>query len=177
MVGTLPAISIQSTSAILPKVLCCFEIRNQGASSRFPAGPEKFPACQALPHLRSKSLQTTPILGSFLIFASIAQRYLLRTCRGKPQSPMPPAGGNHGDCRAGKGGTYMKEPTYKHYDELPLFLSAAMVAQVLGISLPAAMHCCTAKASPPSVSAGGWWCPGTSSHSLVEHHTGGSSAA
>ena len=28
----------------------------------------------------------------------------------------------------------MKESTYKHYDELPLFLSAAMVARVLGIS-------------------------------------------
>ena len=28
----------------------------------------------------------------------------------------------------------MKESTYKAYDDLPLFLNAAMVAQVLGIS-------------------------------------------
>ena len=28
----------------------------------------------------------------------------------------------------------MKESTYKHYDELPLFLSATIVARVLGIS-------------------------------------------
>ena len=28
----------------------------------------------------------------------------------------------------------MKESTYKTYDELPLFLNAAMVAQVLGVS-------------------------------------------
>ena len=39
------------------------------------------------------------------IFASIAQRYLLRTCRGKPQTPMPPAGGSCGFGRTGKGGT------------------------------------------------------------------------
>ena len=28
----------------------------------------------------------------------------------------------------------MKESTYKTYDDLPLFLNAAMVAQVLGVS-------------------------------------------
>ena len=28
----------------------------------------------------------------------------------------------------------MKESTYKNYDDLPLFLNAAMVAQVLGVS-------------------------------------------
>ena len=58
----------------------------------------------------------------------------------------------------------MKESTYKHYDELPLFLSAAMVAQVLGISTSssyALLH--TARASPPSASVDGWQCPGTSS--------------
>lgn len=29
----------------------------------------------------------------------------------------------------------MKESSYKNYDELPLFLNAAMVAKVLGVSL------------------------------------------
>ena len=28
----------------------------------------------------------------------------------------------------------MKEPMYKHYDELPLFLNAELVAKVLGVS-------------------------------------------
>ena len=28
----------------------------------------------------------------------------------------------------------MKESTYKNYDDLPLFLNAAMVAQVLGVA-------------------------------------------
>lgn len=38
-------------------------------------------------------------------FASIAQRYLLRACRGLPLTPMPPAGGSRGFGRTGKGGT------------------------------------------------------------------------
>ena len=46
---------------------------------------------------------TTPSVVN--IFASIAQRYLLRTCRGKPLTPMPPAGGSRGLGRTGKGGT------------------------------------------------------------------------
>lgn len=32
----------------------------------------------------------------------------------------------------------MKESTYKTYDDLPLFLNAAMVAQVLGVALSSA---------------------------------------
>ena len=32
----------------------------------------------------------------------------------------------------------MKESTYKTYDQLPLFLNAEMVAQVLGISISSA---------------------------------------
>ena len=106
MVGTLPAISIQSTSGNFAQ--SALLVRNQKLRRLVPVSrrAREIPSMPGTsPHLRSEALQTTPILGPFLIVASIAQRYLLRTCRGSPLTPMPPAGGNRGLSRIGKGGT------------------------------------------------------------------------
>ena len=41
----------------------------------------------------------------------------------------------------------MKESKFTNYDELPLFLNAKLVAQTLGIGLPAHTSSCTMRAS------------------------------
>ncbi len=46
---------------------------------------------------------------------------------------------------------------------MPLFLNAAMVAQVLGISPSSSYALLHSKGSPPFASADGWWCPEISS--------------
>ena len=71
----------------------------------------------------------------------------------------------------------MKEPTYKHYDELPLFLSAAMVAQVLGISPSSSYALLLSKGFPTLRIGGRMVVPRDQFIAWVEHHTGGSSAA
>ena len=71
----------------------------------------------------------------------------------------------------------MKESTYKHYDELPLFLNAAMVAQVLGIS-PSSSYALLHSKGFPTLRAGGRMVvPRDQFIAWVEQHTGGSSAA
>ena len=71
----------------------------------------------------------------------------------------------------------MKESTYKHYDELPLFLNAAMVAQVLGIS-PSSSYALLHSKGFPTLRVGGRMAvPGNQFIAWVEQHTGGSSAA
>ena len=71
----------------------------------------------------------------------------------------------------------MKESTYKHYNELPLFLSAAMVAQVLGIS-PSSSYALLHNKGFPTLRVGGRMVlPRDQFIAWVEHHTGGSSAA
>lgn len=57
----------------------------------------------------------------------------------------------------------LKESTYKHYDELPLFLSAAMVAQVLGISTSSSYALLHSKGFPTLRVGGRMAVPGTSS--------------
>ena len=71
----------------------------------------------------------------------------------------------------------MKESTYKRYDDLPLFLSAAMVAQVLGIS-PSSSYALLHSKGFPTLRVGGRMAvPGNQFIAWVEQHTGGSSAA
>ena len=43
----------------------------------------------------------------------------------------------------------MKLSVYKSYDDLPLFLNARMVAQVLGVSISTAYELLTAPGFPP----------------------------
>ena len=43
----------------------------------------------------------------------------------------------------------MKESTYKNYDDLPLFLNAAMVARVLGVAPSSAYELMHEKDFPP----------------------------
>ena len=64
----------------------------------------------------------------------------------------------------------MKESTYKHYDELPLFLSATIVARVLGISTSSSYALLHSKGFP-TLRVGGQFI------AWVDQHTGGSSAA
>ena len=71
----------------------------------------------------------------------------------------------------------MKESTYKHYDELPLFLSAAMVAQVLGISTSSSYVLLHSKGFPTLRVGGRMVVPRDQFLTWVEQHTGGSSAA
>ena len=51
----------------------------------------------------------------------------------------------------------MKESVYKTSDDLPLFLNANLVAQVLGVSPSSGS--CTNQASRYCVWAAAWWCP------------------
>ena len=67
----------------------------------------------------------------------------------------------------------MKQSDYSNYDELPLFLSAEMVAKVLGISISSAyelMH----EASFPTLRVGSRIVvPKEKFYQWVESHTGG----
>ena len=71
----------------------------------------------------------------------------------------------------------MKESTYKFYDELPLFLSAAMVAEVLGISPSSSYALLHSKGFPTLRIGGRMAVPRDQFITWVEQHTGGSSAA
>ena len=71
----------------------------------------------------------------------------------------------------------MKESTYKHYDELPLFLNATMVAKVLGISPSSSYALLHSKGFPTLRVGGRMVVPRDQFIAWVEHHTGGSSAA
>ena len=53
----------------------------------------------------------------------------------------------------------MNESIYKSYDELPLFLNARMVAQLLGVSPSSAYELMHEKAFPLCGSAAVWWFP------------------
>ena len=57
----------------------------------------------------------------------------------------------------------MKESTYKSYDDLPLFLNAATVAAVLGVSPSSGYELLHRRASPPCVSGTASWFPRNSS--------------
>ena len=71
----------------------------------------------------------------------------------------------------------MKESTYKHYDELPLFLNATMVAKVMGISPSSSYALLHSKGFPTLRVGGRMVVPRDQFIAWVEHHTGGSSAA
>ena len=71
----------------------------------------------------------------------------------------------------------MKESTYKRYDELPLFLSAAMVAQVLGISPSSSYALLHSKGFPTLRIGRRMVVPREQFIDWVEQHTGGSRAA
>ena len=71
----------------------------------------------------------------------------------------------------------MKESTYKHYDELPLFLNATMVAKVMGISPSSSYALLHSKGFPTLRVGGRMVVPRDQFIAWVEHHTGGSGAA
>ena len=71
----------------------------------------------------------------------------------------------------------MKESTYKFYDELPLFLSAAMVAEVLGISPSSSYALLHSKGFPTLRIGGRMVVPRDQFLAWVDQHTGGSGAA
>ena len=71
----------------------------------------------------------------------------------------------------------MNKSAYKHYDELPLFISAAMVAQVLGISTSSSYALLHSKGFPTLRVGGRMVVPRDQFIAWVEQHTGGSSAA
>lgn len=71
----------------------------------------------------------------------------------------------------------MKESTYKHYDELPLFLNATMVAKVMGISPSSSYALLHSKGFPTLRVGGRMVVPRDQFIAWVEQHTGGSSAA
>ena len=71
----------------------------------------------------------------------------------------------------------MKETTYKHYDELPLFLNATMVAKVMGISPSSSYALLHSKGFPTLRVGGRMVVPRDQFIAWVEQHTGGSSAA
>ena len=52
----------------------------------------------------------------------------------------------------------MQESTFTNYDQLPLFLNANTVAQVLGVSISSAYDSCTRRASLRCGSATASWC-------------------
>ena len=52
----------------------------------------------------------------------------------------------------------MQESTFTNYDQLPLFLNANAVAQVLGVSSPVPTSSCTRRAFPRCGSATASWC-------------------
>ena len=67
----------------------------------------------------------------------------------------------------------MKESTYKTYDDLPLFLNAAMVAQVLGVS-PASSYELMHEKDFPALRIGNRIVvPKEAFIRWVEQHTGG----
>ena len=71
----------------------------------------------------------------------------------------------------------MNKSTYKHYDELPLFLNASQVAQVLGIS-PSSSYALLHSKDFPTLRVGGRIVvPRDQFIAWVEQHTGGSGAA
>ena len=71
----------------------------------------------------------------------------------------------------------MNKSTYKRYDDLPLFLSAAMVARVLGISPSSSYALLHSKGFPTLRIGGRMVVPREQFITWVEQHTGGSSAA
>jgi len=71
----------------------------------------------------------------------------------------------------------LKESTYKHYDELPLFLSATIVARVLGISTSSSYALLHSKGFPTLRVGGRMVVPRDQFIAWVDQHTGGSSAA
>ena len=67
----------------------------------------------------------------------------------------------------------MKESTYKNYDDLPLFLNAAMVAQVLGVA-PSSAYELMHEEVFPSVRIGSRFVvPKDKFQQWVERQTGG----
>ena len=71
----------------------------------------------------------------------------------------------------------MKESTYKFYDELPLFLNASQVAQVLGISTSSSYALLHSKGFLTLRIGGQMVVPRDQFLAWVEQHTGGSRAA
>ena len=57
----------------------------------------------------------------------------------------------------------MKESIHKSYDDLPLFLNARTVAQVLGVSVASGYELMHEADFPRCGWAAAWWCPGSSS--------------
>lgn len=52
----------------------------------------------------------------------------------------------------------MKESEYRSYDDLPLFLNAATVAKVLGVSLSSGYELMLNQGSRSYGWAAAWWC-------------------
>ena len=71
----------------------------------------------------------------------------------------------------------MNKSTYKHYDELPLFLNASQVAKVLGISPSSSYALLHSKGFPTLRIGGRMVVPRDQFIAWVEKHTGGSNAA
>ena len=71
----------------------------------------------------------------------------------------------------------MNKSTYKHYDELPLFLNASQVAKVLGISPSSSYALLHSKGFPTLRIGGRMVVPRDQFIACVEQHTGGSNAA
>ena len=67
----------------------------------------------------------------------------------------------------------MKESTYKSYDELPLFLNAAMVAKVLGVAPSSAYELMHEKDFPTLRVGSRMVVPKDAFIRWVESHTGG----
>ena len=71
----------------------------------------------------------------------------------------------------------MNKSTYKHYDELRLFLNASQVAKVLGISTSCSYALLHSKGFPTLRIGGRMVVPRDQFIAWVEQHTGGSNAA
>ena len=71
----------------------------------------------------------------------------------------------------------MNKSTYKHCDELSLFLDASQVAQVLGISTSSSYALLHSKGFPTLRVGGRMLVPKDQFLAWVEQHTGGGSAA
>ena len=68
----------------------------------------------------------------------------------------------------------MKESNYKNYDELPLFLNAAMVAKVLGIAPSSSYELMHEKGFPSLRIGSRFIVPKEKFRAWVEEKTGGS---
>ena len=67
----------------------------------------------------------------------------------------------------------MQESTFTNYDQLPLFLNANTVAQVLGVSISSAYELMHETGFPRCGSETASWCPKKSSARWVDAQTGG----